>query len=141
MQEPEFRGPQLPPGQRLVAGVFGGVFAAIGVLTIGWLWLQPFGGFGAPPVSFRLFGSLIAVCFVAVGGTIFLGAVNNRLGPSPNPRLRGEAANGTEPSHNPLGTAYACPRCGAPLGDGADVSPHGDAKCGYCNAWFNIHQA
>ena len=23
--------------------------------------------------------------------------------------------------------------------DGADVSPHGDAKCAHCAAWFNVH--
>ena len=34
---------------------------------------------------------------------------------------------------------YECTRCGAPLQDRADVSPSGDVKCQYCDAWFNVH--
>ncbi len=34
---------------------------------------------------------------------------------------------------------YACPHCGAPIESGADVSPHGDSRCGFCDSWFNIH--
>jgi DNA-directed RNA polymerase subunit RPC12/RpoP len=37
--------------------------------------------------------------------------------------------------------AYHCPACGAPLAEGADVSPHGDAKCTHCGSWFNIHKS
>ncbi len=35
---------------------------------------------------------------------------------------------------------YACPSCGASLTDNADVSPLGDAKCGHCGRWFNVHK-
>lgn len=35
---------------------------------------------------------------------------------------------------------YNCNHCGAALGDDADVSPSGDAKCRYCHKWFNIYK-
>lgn len=33
----------------------------------------------------------------------------------------------------------ACPRCGAAIKTGVNVSPHGDVKCDHCSGWFNIH--
>lgn len=35
---------------------------------------------------------------------------------------------------------YRCNHCGAALGDKAEVSPSGDAKCLYCHKWFNIYK-
>jgi hypothetical protein len=58
-------------------------------------------------------------------------------------QLREQGQTGSSAEHPPTvapGSAnYACPNCGATLGDRSDVSPHGDAKCGHCNRWFNIH--
>jgi len=82
---------------------------------------------------FKMFGSFIALAFVAVGVTFFLSAVRgpafhdgNSLPTPPAAKLSSEAG-------------YKCPACGARLGEDADVSPKGDVKCGYCKQWFNIH--
>jgi DNA-directed RNA polymerase subunit RPC12/RpoP len=124
--------------QRFIGGVFGLVFLGIGLVVIGSLWTAPFGAFGSPPLVSRLFGTLIAVAFVAMGGGI---AVASFLG-----RQTGNAAGSTASSSpppaspSPSSSAYLCSKCGAPLADKVDVSPHGDVKCTYCGAWFNIHQ-
>ena len=127
------RSPQLPTSGagRLIGAVFGFAFAGIGLTVLGFLWGTH--GFGEPPLFFKLFGSFIAIAFVAVGGTTFLAALK---GPPSLPENLGtpspEAASGT-------GSGYQCPACAARLSEGADVSPKGDVKCGYCKQWFNIH--
>ncbi len=137
MQRSAPNGPKLPVEARAVAGVFGAIFASIGVLTIGWLWLQPFGNFGSPPVFFRLFGSLVAIGFVVTGGAALISALKGHGMPSDI----SEKIQGTAGPDSPDTTTYTCPRCGAPLAERADVSPHGDVKCTYCSTWFNVHQA
>jgi len=118
--------------QRFVGAVFGFVFFAIGLLVIGSLWTAH--GFGEPPLFFKLFGSLIALCFVCVGGTVCVTSLKGQ--PMSSGRVTAaEQAPGTS------GTGYVCPACGARLGQEADVSPRGDVKCGYCRKWFNIHDA
>jgi hypothetical protein len=117
------------------------IFAGIGITVLVFLWGQPSGGFGAPPLFFRVFGSLIALAFVVVGGGSGLMILTGRrpptrFGRSLLNRARRAARRREKP---PSQSAYACPRCGAPLADGADVSPHGDVKCTYCNCWFNVH--
>lgn len=121
-----------PAGPARVFGiVFGIVFAGIGLTVIGFLWGER--GFGEPPLFFKLFGSFIAIAFVAVGATFFMAAVKGRLPHSGNAdAARLDAATGD-------GAGYKCPACGARLGEAADVSPKGDVKCGYCKQWFNIH--
>lgn len=130
----------IPANARFVGGAVGFVFAAIGLTVIGFLW---FGfdrnEFGAPPLFFRIFGSLIATMFVILGGSAALAAVtgNPRFAPGPVPT--NPAASEPLPGR-PLATGpYACPHCGAALSGNADVSPHGDVKCAHCGAWFNIH--
>jgi len=118
--------PAGPP--RFLGAVFGFVFGGIGLTVLGFLWGTR--GFGEPPLFFKLFGSFIALAFVAMGGTLFFGAIKGRPAPT------GTAV--TQPPAEP-GTGYACPACGARLGEDADVSPQGDVKCGYCRKWFNIH--
>ena len=120
--------PPTPGPARFLGAVFGFVFGGIGLTVLGFLWTER--GFGEPPLFFKLFGSFIAVAFVAVGGTFLMTALK---GPTPPP---GPAD--AEPSTAP-GTGYTCPACGARLGEDADVSPKGDVKCGYCRKWFNIH--
>jgi hypothetical protein len=35
---------------------------------------------------------------------------------------------------------YQCTACGARIQDASEVSPSGDARCAYCNVWFNVHR-
>jgi hypothetical protein len=123
--------------------VFGAVFLCVGLTFIGFLWTQPFGEFGSPPLFFRLIGSFISLAFVAVGGGTCWAAVASRHRGlsdfSVEVEERSEQDRPT-PTATGSGTSYVCPRCGAPLADDADVSPHGDVKCTYCKAWFNIHR-
>ena len=128
MPEPEssIAGPQ-----RFLGAVFGAIFCAVGVAVIGFLWTAS--GFGEPPLFFRVFGSLIALGFVAMGGMLVFTAIKGRSLP---PR-----SSAGQPSAASPGTGYLCPACGARLGEDADVSPKGDVKCGYCRKWFNIHDA
>lgn len=114
--------------QRFLGAVFGFVFGGIGLTVIFHLWTES--GFGEPPLFFKLFGSFIALAFVAMGGTLFLSAFK---GPT--------AESGADSAPTPVapGVGYTCPSCGARLGEDADVSPKGDVKCGYCRKWFNIH--
>jgi DNA-directed RNA polymerase subunit RPC12/RpoP len=125
---------------RFVAVVFGFIFAGIGVTVLVSLWSRPFGAFGSPPLIFRVLGSFIALGFIAVGGAVGLStllagragsSISNASGSAVERQNRGERGASSKPG-------YACPRCGAPLADEADVSPHGDVKCTYCNAWFNV---
>jgi hypothetical protein len=117
-----------PPAARFLLGTFGFVFAGIGLTVLGFLWTAD--GFGEPPLVFKLFGSLIAVAFVAFGGTMAFGAIRGTASGA-------AAAGGRMPA--PTAGGYACPKCGAALGARADVSPLGDAKCAFCGAWFNVH--
>ncbi len=102
--------------------------------VIVFLWSQPFGEFGAPPLFFRVFGSLVALPFVAIGGTAAYNAVTGK-----SVGLAGPGKASAKGS--PTGVGYQCPSCGAPLPSDAEVSPHGDVKCSHCNRWFNVHGA
>jgi len=128
--------PTASPAARFVGGVFGFAFAGIGVTLIVWLWSMPFGEFGSPPLVFRIFGSFIAIVFVAVGGSAAYSAVTAAGRTEANsadvPRAVNSGANPPAP--------YVCPHCGAPLADGADVSPLGDVKCTFCSSWFNVRR-
>ena len=118
------KGLSMSPLARLAPFVFG----LIGVTVIVFLWSQPFGEFGSPPLFFRIFGSLIASVFILVGfGGAFFPQTIGRL-----PRT-GAAG------HSKAGGRYQCPNCSAALERGADVSPSGDVRCTYCERWFNVH--
>jgi DNA-directed RNA polymerase subunit RPC12/RpoP len=114
---------------RFLGVIFGLVFAGIGLSVIGMLWTQR--GFGEPPVFAKIFGSLVAVPFVAVGATLVFSVIRGR---APGSSLESAGAE-----QGAAAAGYACPGCGARLGDAADVSPKGDVKCPYCRQWFNIH--
>jgi hypothetical protein len=128
----EFR--RSPIGSRIVGGVFGFIFCGIGITVLIFLWSEPFGQFGSPPIFFRIFGSFIALAFVVMGGAVAIacivgghsrtGMFDNRAGAAPALRIGG----------------YTCPHCGASLGEKADVSPLGDVKCTFCGSWFNVHR-
>lgn len=118
-----------PP--RLLALVFGLAFAGIGITVITTLWADR--GFHQPPLAIRIIATLIALPFVAAGGTLCANALRRP------PSASGDtwpAEPGDHPSPAPR---YTCPGCGHRLGDQADVSPRGDVKCLYCRRWFNIH--
>jgi len=122
--EPPLAGPQ-----RFLGAVFGTIFCAVGVVFLGFLWTAQ--GFDAPPLLFRVVGSLISFGFIAMGGTLAATAFKGQPPPSGSADVQSSAA---------AGPGYACPACGARLGEDADVSPKGDVKCGYCRKWFNIHE-
>ena len=128
---------------RIVFGVFGFAFAGIGITMLGFLWLTPFDQFGSPPLFFRIFGSFIALCFVAMGGTTFVGAI---LGSRQQRPVAGfDKFNETKmeadaPAAPLLPLNYCCSNCGAKLTKQSEVSPLGDVKCTFCHQWFNIHR-
>lgn len=126
--------PNTPMVGRIIGCVFGFVFFGIGAAFVIYLWSQPFGGFGSPPLFFRIVGSLISLGFLAVGGGIAFAAITGRR-PSVRvpPGMRGRGGGARR------GGTYECPQCGAPLDAKADVSPSGDVRCTFCNAWFNVH--
>ena len=125
-----------PPTGRFIGAVFGFVFFGIGVTVLILLWGAPFGEFKSPPIFFRIFGSFIALAFVAMGGTLCVASITGRGGLGSRRGLRGGYSSDGATSRPALDAAarsdYHCPHCGAPLADGANVSPHGDARCSYC---------
>lgn len=133
MSEQEELHKTITTGARFVGAIIGCVFAGIGILVLGFLWLQPFGGIHSPPFFFRIFGSFIAIPFIAIGSFAAYSSIKAKGILSKTNFEQSESV-----STNPAGT-YTCPKCNAPLSDNIDVSPHGDVKCNYCNSWFNIH--
>ena len=125
---------QAPVMGRFIGGVFGLVFLGIGVSVIIFLWGSPFDEFHSPPLFFRVVGSLIALAFVAVGGSVAFAAIKGV-----RPGLRPPVGFGRTGQQHSDNAAYERPRCSAPLSAQADVSPHGDVKCTHCDSWFNIH--
>ena len=127
---------------RWIGGIFGFIFAGIGVTVLIFLWSAPFGDFGSPPLFFRIFGSFIALGFVAFGTVTAITAIRAMFPTVPlqNFPTQPTSAQTTPPAAATPGR-YSCPHCGGALGDKADVSPSGDAKCEFCGRWFNIHRA
>jgi hypothetical protein len=128
---------------KFVGGAMGLIFAGIGLTVLIFLWANPFGEFDSPPLFFRVFASFIALSFVIIGGSIFLMSimvvkVGNNILQSINEAKEQEESSTDEAGVN-TPTYYTCQHCGAPLGKGVEVSPRGDVKCVYCNAWFNIY--
>ena len=126
--------PQIHFVHRLIPGVFGLAFFGIGLTVLISLWAAPFGDIVSPPLVFRVFGSFIAVVFVVVGGSIGWTAIF-ASGPFGVQATTNERSTGQ--GHRVMN--YTCPKCGAPISDGADVSPSGDTKCNHCGGWFNVH--
>ncbi len=126
----------------------------IGLTVLGFLWLTPFNEFGSPPLFFRVFGSFIALAFVLTGVGFIAGpslvrgqgahlkGMMQDLAKTAQDIQRGGPAETSHasPTTSPQ-VGYDCPNCGASLGKDCDVSPSGDAKCGFCERWFNIHNA
>lgn len=133
--------------QRLIAGVFGFTFAAIGFSLLVSMWTSSFGGFGDPPLMFRLCASLISLPFMAIGGSLFYSAITNQL--AGQGRLRSlveqhleeqlsQHKQGDAPASTATPKQTQCPNCSAPIGL-AEISPSGDVKCLHCKTWYNVH--
>jgi hypothetical protein len=137
-----------------MARVIGIVPLGIGLTVLTFAWSSDFGGpFGGIPIFFRLFTSFIALFFILIGGGIvFAGSRGGMTSSLVNQALdlqqqlqEGMRARGMAPPAEPTQTppitseGYVCPSCNAPIGSNADVSPHGDVKCGHCGRWFNVH--
>lgn len=132
--------------QHPIASILGrvvpAIFGCIGVTVLIFLWSSD------APLFFRLVGSFIAsmFCLIGFGGAFFgVGNLNARdiarirRGPLASPLVEDDGIDGERQPGPRLG--YECPNCGSSLDRNADVSPSGDAKCTYCDRWFNIHQA
>jgi hypothetical protein len=143
MQDPRKQIEQATMGGAIVGVVAGIAFFGIGLAVLFFMWGGE-GGFHDPPVFFKIFASLIALPFVAIGATIAVGSFKALTGgegaASTMNHLKNAPSDEIPPNKNGR-AAYVCPRCGAPLADNAEVSPHGDTKCGHCGGWFNIHKA
>lgn len=109
--------------------LFFSIFGFIGIAVLVFLWGSG-DGFHSPPLIFKVFGSFIALGFMAMGFGVPLSAIRK------SKRL--SEGGGVNRTVNP-GT-YGCPNCGANVKD-AEVSPSGDVKCPYCNGWWNIHRS
>jgi hypothetical protein len=129
-----------------MARLFGIVPLGIGLTVLGFLWFSPFGEFHSPPLFFRIFGTFVALPFVFIGAAAIFASPEAMLR---NARSRAESLARELKQSLPeqsdaiadtgSSAGYVCPSCNAPLGDNSDVSPSGDAKCGHCGRWFNIH--
>ena len=125
--------------------VFGAVFFAIGITVMVFMWTAS--GFHAPPLIFRIFATLIAIPFVAIGGAIAYGSLLALRGKHGAGGLMADVMDASDPANSADDTRnesashvkYTCPACGAPLARGAEVSPHGDVKCGHCGGWYNVY--
>jgi DNA-directed RNA polymerase subunit RPC12/RpoP len=134
-------------GQAILGIVFGMVFFGIGISVMAFVWTGS--GFGAPPLFFRIFATLIAIPFVAVGGITAYGSIQALRGSQAGVgqiasllQHSGQASNPDDESvTSGSRVSYTCPACGAPLARGAEVSPHGDVKCSHCGGWFNVHKS
>ncbi|MEM1085224.1 MAG: hypothetical protein AAGI48_14020 [Verrucomicrobiota bacterium] len=107
---------------------FFSIFGFIGIAVLVFLWGSG-DGFGSPPLVFKVFGSFIALGFMAMGFGVPLTAIRKAK--------ELEAKGGSSAPLKP--GSYRCPSCGSNVRD-AEVSPSGDVKCPYCNGWWNIHR-
>ena len=135
---PQIRMPRVPGPARALLGVVGFVFGGAGICMLALIWGSDS---DFVPVPARLFGSLICLAFIAIAGTMLLGAIKGNLMGGRTIDLP-EIAGG-DPAADPRGSAdkpggYHCPHCGAALGEKAEVSPMGDVKCPFCGQWFNV---
>jgi hypothetical protein len=134
-------------GQAILGIVFGLVFFGIGISVMAFVWTES--GFGAPPLFFRIFATLIAIPFVVVGGMAAYGSIQvlrgSHAGADQIASLLQHSGHARTPDDESATSgsrvSYTCPACGAPLARGAEVSPHGDVKCTHCGGWFNVHKS
>ncbi len=119
--------------------IFISMFGFVGLTLLIFLWSQSPHEFGAPPLIAKMFGSFIAIAFMAMGFGMPISALlrwsMGETGGRENPDPNIDEGVRRDP------TGYRCPHCGAGLGTSQEVSPSGDVKCNYCQKWWNIHQS
>ncbi len=125
----------------LVFLLFIAMFGVIGAGLLIHLW-GPGDGFHQPPLIFRFVGSAIAGMFMLIGFGVPISAIlrHRQGGPSLDVPVPPRDTASSVPPPPSTSVGYRCPHCGAGLGSGQEVSPSGDAKCGYCHRWWNIHR-
>ena len=101
MNGPQNQSPRPP----LFMLIFFSMFGFIGVAVLIFLWTAK--GFGAPPLIFKVFGSFIALGFMAMGFGLPLTALSKSRRKS-NREVRLDSAQVSKP---PSG-GYDCPNCG-----------------------------
>ncbi|MBL4885595.1 MAG: hypothetical protein JKY95_13815 [Planctomycetaceae bacterium] len=136
---------QVPMGARIIAGCFGLTFGGIGLSLFAFMWLTPFNQFGSPPLFFRVFASLIAIPFMAIGFTGLYSAITGTGAMTKHHLLHGQIMraamkNMKDQTAGKPGppTQLACPSCGAPRSS-EEASPSGDVKCAHCQRWYNMY--
>lgn len=129
MNAPKPPQPPLP----IFAMIFISMFGFIGLGLFIFLWFGTERGF--PPLIFKLFGSCIAIAFMAMGFGVPITALKGRNILDEDGEQKSSSAGDAPPVKG-----YKCPNCGAGLGN-QEVSPSGDVKCTYCHKWWNIHTA
>jgi hypothetical protein len=123
---------------KLMLALFFAIFPfGVGLALLVFLWSGGHDEFGAPPLFFRVMGSLIALAFVGFGATLIYGTLAMR-GPASFAARAASLASQAAKGASAHSLARDCPRCGAPLADAADVSESGDTKCQHCGSWFNV---
>jgi hypothetical protein len=96
---------------------------------------------------FRVFGTFVALPFVFIGVAGFRASSlssHEHLIQRAQDRAESLSQASIVPPSSPPPTSsagYVCPSCSAPIGTGADVSPHGDVKCSHCGRWFNVYSS
>ena len=135
---------------RVFITIFIGIFGVIGVITLVFLWTAT--GFGAPPLFFKLFGSCIAVAFIAFSAFGIYNAWTakarlsrfvrhtHRFGPSTPVDRASEVGDAPARSRDPSSPDWGCPNCGAGLASDTEISPSGDVKCPFCDQWFSTRR-
>lgn len=127
---------------RVFFSVFIGIFGVIGILVLVFLWGSS--GFGAPPLFFKLFGSCIAVAFIAFSafGIYNAWTAKARLSRFVRHTHRFGAATPVDDPSEPRSNAedWSCPNCGAGLASDTEISPSGDVKCPFCDQWFSTRR-
>ena len=126
---------QAPLAFRVFFGMFSGLFGAIGLTVLGFLWGAPWNEFGSPPLFFRIFGSFVALGFVMFSAFGIYSAVTAQVKPR---GFRSRQTPSLDSSTDASDDSYGCPSCGAGLSAGDEISPSGDVKCSHCNNWFNV---
>ena len=120
----------------------------IGLTVLFFIWFGDVRPFGGAPLVFRVFASFVAMGFVLPGLMIFkapslLKSQHQNMLDRVRELSKAAGHDLVDSSATPDGRSqvnYSCPNCGSDLGEDADVSPSGDAKCEYCKRWFNIHR-